>query len=268
MCRFISLVTLSASEDEYKVKFTPRSSRESQSVFFSALDMAEPLSIASGVAGIITLSSAVVAAGYKYLSSVRSAPEDLKKLIQEIAALNTLISQLVAHSLTLDGPHKAIDAVADQDLIQSCQQTLNSVQEYLRESNPGSGSRGKNAIKVLWWPLKRDDIVKGRDHIRRLCSTLTTALTLDNASALARIERIQKNSFENTASLVHNIEERKILRWLSELDPVPKQKATILMQQPGTSDWLLRKQAVLDWIVDGQFLWLYGPSGCGKTVLV
>lgn len=54
--------------------------------------MAEPLSIASGVAGIITLSNAVVAAGYSYFNSVRSAPEDLKDLVREIALLNMLIS--------------------------------------------------------------------------------------------------------------------------------------------------------------------------------
>ena len=233
--------------------------------------MAEPLSVASGVAGIITLSSAVVAAGYKYLNSVRSAPEDLKDLIREIASLNTLISQLVTLSLSAGpSPRDALVALADQNVLQDCQQTLLTVQKHVNSCELIS-SRRKNAIKILSWPMKQKDIVKGRESISRLCSILTAAVTIDNASSLVEMELIQQRSLVHTETLVsisHNMEEQKILAWLSTFNPEAKHIATTALQQPGTSDWLLQKQAVITWIDSGDFLWLYGASGTGKTVLV
>lgn len=87
--------------------------------------MADPLSIASGVAGIITLSSAVVAAGFKYFSSVGSAPADLKNLVREISLLHTLVSQFATQSLdTGQAPHKALDALVDQAVFEDCFATL------------------------------------------------------------------------------------------------------------------------------------------------
>ncbi|KAF2493876.1 HET-domain-containing protein [Lophium mytilinum] len=63
-------------------------------------------------------------------------------------------------------------------------------------------------------------------------------------------------------------EKRKILEWLSSLSPKAKQIAITSLRQPGTSDWFLHEQAVVDWVNDGNLIWLHGPSGAGKTVLV
>jgi len=234
--------------------------------------MAEPLSIASGVAGIITLSSAVVAAGYKYFNSVRSAPEDLKILVREIGGLNTLISQLATHALARDSSSRpTLEALLDQDILQDCERTLVAVQNHLQSFELTNTSRRKNAIKILAWPLKREDLVKGREHISRLCALLITAINVDNASAIATIEQMQRRNTDNTQALVgasHDLEVQRILGWLSTFNPSVKHTATKLLQHPGTSEWLLQKQAVEDWVDRGNFLWLHGPSGCGKTVLV
>ncbi|KAH7363690.1 hypothetical protein BKA66DRAFT_552081 [Pyrenochaeta sp. MPI-SDFR-AT-0127] len=231
--------------------------------------MAEPFSIASGIAGIITLSSAVVTAGYKYFSSVRSAPNDLKDLIREIASLNTLASQLVAYSLSPDAdPQLALNALIDLDVLQDCEMTILSVQKHLESCEL---SWQKNTAKKLLWPMKREDIVKGREHINRLCTVLISAVTVDNSASLLRLEKMQRSDLkhtENLARISHDIEEQKMLTWLSILQPNTKHNATTILQQPGTSDWLLEKKPIIEWIDSGDFLWLYGPSGVGKTVLV
>lgn len=234
--------------------------------------MAEPLSIASGVAGIITLSSAVVAASYKYFSSVRSAPEDLKKLVREISLLNTLILQFVTQSLdTAQAPRKALDALVDQAVFEDCFATLKAVQKHLDNSQPVQGSTSKNALRVLIWPLKKDDIAKSRERVGRFCDLLTTACVLDNTQSINRLENLQHTNLKQTTAVLTiapSIEERKMLDWLSILDPRPKHAATKDLQRPGTSDRLLRKDVVTDCVNLGGFLWLTGSSGTGKTVLV
>lgn len=234
--------------------------------------MTDPLSIASGVAGIITLSSAVVAAGYKYFSSVRSAPNDLKDLVREISLLHTIVSQFATYSLdSSQGPHKALDALVDQAVFKDCSATLKAVQKHLDNHILVQGKTTKNALETLSWPLKKDDIAKGRERIARLCALLNTANTLDNTRSLGRLQEIQTMSLKQSTELLkfsHSSEERKILDWLSILDSGPKHNATKSLQQPGTSDWLLQREAVLSWIHTGGFLWINGRSGNGKTVLV
>jgi hypothetical protein len=113
--------------------------------------MAEPLSIASGVAGLIALSSAVVAAGYKYFSSVRSAPEELKELVRVITLLHTLVSQLVAQSLSArHRPHSTLVALADQDTFQDCYQTLKSVQSISITASLSMVATGKTLLEYYY----------------------------------------------------------------------------------------------------------------------
>ena len=234
--------------------------------------MAEPLSIASGIAGLITLSSAVVAAGYKYLSSVASAPQDLQDLIREIASLNTVLSQLVSHSLSpTKYPRQGLNAPETQTVLQDCEETLQTVQLQIRDCTPVIGERRKNALTALKWPLKHKDIIKSRERVGRLCATLNTVLALDNASTLARMEQKQDLSIRSAVGLMRlslDADEQKMLDWLSVLNPTSRQTAVTRLQQPGTVDWFLCDQTMQDWFTNGGFLWLNGSSGTGKTVLM
>lgn len=234
--------------------------------------MAEPLSIASGIAGIITLSSAVVATGYKYLDSVSSAPEELKDLICEIASINSLLSQLISHSVSQNlGLQDAFDALAQQNVLRDCEETLYKVQSLLHDCELTTGKRHRKALNVLFWPLKQKEIIKNRDRLSRLCTSLHTAISIDNASALKRIEKKREGDAEVTRYIAqdsHDIQVQKVLAWLSSVNPIGKHTATAILQQPGTYDWFLREQVFLDWMNHGDFLWLHGPSGTGKTVLM
>lgn len=233
--------------------------------------MAE-LAIASGIAGIITLSSAVVATGYKYVSSVATAPEDLKDLIREIASMNTLLTKLVSVSLSPGWvPRDAFDALAREGVIEDCENTLRSVHSILRNSEPGKGKIMKNLCKSLLWPAKRKDIIKHRDRVSRLCTLLHEAIAIDNTSTLERIEFRQEENIIIATDVkrdIAQIEELKVFEWLSLLNPALKHTATSSLLQPGTSNWFLTHKAFLDWRNCGDMLWLKGHAGTGKMVLV
>jgi hypothetical protein len=57
--------------------------------------MADPLSIAAGVAGLLTLSSAIVETGFHFINSEGLASKELAELVKEIAYLNGLLLQIV-----------------------------------------------------------------------------------------------------------------------------------------------------------------------------
>lgn len=234
--------------------------------------MAEPLSIASGIAGLITLSTAVLAAGYKYLNSVSSAPEDFKSLVRETASLNAVLSQLISHSLSEQiVPQSTSHTLAQQDVLQDCEQTLHNVQSLIRDCELVSGQRRKNAVNTLLWPLKQKEIIKNHERLGRLCASLHTAISIKSASTLRTLEHEQKRGNDVIRELARNADEiqaQKILDWLSSLDPAVKHTATTLLKQSGTVEWFLQEQAVLDWMSHGKLFWVHGASGTGKTVLV
>lgn len=234
--------------------------------------MAEPLSIASGIAGLITLSTAVLATGYKYVNSVSSAPEDLKSLVRETASLSAVLSQLISHSLSEQtvqqiGSHTFVQ----QDVLQDCEKTLRNIQSLIRDCELVSGHRRKNAVNALLWPLKHKEIIKNRERLGRLCASLHTAISIRSASTLRTLEHEQKWGNGVIRELARNadeIQEQKMLDWLSSLDPTVKHTATTLLKQPGTDEWFLQEQAVLDWLNHGKLFWLHGAGGTGKTVLM
>jgi predicted ATPase len=127
------------------------------------------------------------------------------------------------------------------------------------------------AVNILLWPLKQKEIIKNREWLSRLCVSLHTAISIKSASTLQMLEHEQKQGNEVIRELVGNadeIQEQKILDWLSSLDPTVKHTATTLLKQPGIHEWFLQEQNVLDWMNYGKLFWLHGASGMGKTVLM
>lgn len=234
--------------------------------------MVEPLSITSGIAGLITLSTAVLAAGYKYLNSVSSAPEDFKSLVRETASLNAVLSQLISHSLSEQiVPQIISHNLVQQDVLQDCEQTLHNIQSLIRDCELVSGQRRKKAVNTLLWPLKQREIIKNHERLGRLCASSHTAISIKSASTLQTLEHEQKRGNDIIRELARNadeIQEQKILDWLSSLDPAAKHTATTLLKQPGTDEWFFQEQAVLDWMNHGKLFWVHGASGTGKTVLM
>ena len=234
--------------------------------------MAEPLSTATGIAGLIALSTAVLTAGYKYLNSVSSAPEYFKSLVRETASLNAVLSQLISHSLSEQiVPQIVSHTLVQQDVLQDCEEALHNIQSLIRDCDLVSGQRRKNAVNTLLWPLKQKEIIKNLERLGRLCASLHTAVSIKSASTLRTLEHEQRRGNDVIRELARNadeIQEQKILDWLSSLDPAVKHTATTLLRQPGTVEWFLQEQAVLDWMNHGKLFWVHGASGTGKTVLM
>ena len=234
--------------------------------------MADPLSIAFGITNLATLSTAVLAAGYKYLSTVSSAPEELQGLLLETAALSAVLSQLDSHSLS----EKLVNQISSQTLVQQeilreCRENLLNIQSLISDCELVGRNGRKNPVNALLWPLKKDKIIKNRERLCRLCASLHTSISIESASTLRHLKQDQEwgNAAIGELTLnAHGFREQKILEWLSTLDSTAKHTATTILKQPGTDEWFLRERSFLDWLDRGKLLWVHASSGRGKTVLM
>ena len=96
--------------------------------------MADPFSITCGITGLITLSTAVLAAGVKYVNSVSAAPEEFRNLVRETASLSAILSQLISHSLVEQTVQQiGIHSLVQQDVLQDCEETLRNIQLLIRD---------------------------------------------------------------------------------------------------------------------------------------
>ena len=61
---------------------------------------------------------------------------------------------------------------------------------------------------------------------------------------------------------------RKVLHWLSVLDPSVKYNKAIKDRNAKTGNWLIEHEAFSEWKqTPASWLWLFGIPGCGKTIL-
>ena len=223
----------------------------------------DPVSLATGITGLITLSTAVVTEGCKYLKSVSAAPKEFRDLVRETASLSAVLSQIVPQSLT-EGTADGYRGVR-VELLKDCEDTLRNVQSVVDEC----ASVGQTGANALLWPRRKTKIVKNREPLSRLCATLHAAVSLEGVVTLRMLEREQRYSSEFIKTLTQHVDEtqsQKILDWLSVYDPATKHKTTSASRHPNTYEWILKEPVLLQWLDQGSLLWLRGSSGTGKTV--
>ena len=142
--------------------------------------MADPLSIAGSIAGLITIADVVIRNGYKYISAVRDADKAVVSLIGEI---NSLVG--VPHSLRnvaegLEGDEVPFIATTQVHHIKSCFQTLKKIQALLdRFELSKSKDLVHRTLQRLNWPLTRSDTKSLAVEVARHRETLVLALNAD-----------------------------------------------------------------------------------------
>lgn len=232
--------------------------------------MANCLSIGANIAGLISLTGDIVTAGYRCMDSILSAPEEFQNLVREAATLSVIFSQIISHDSSLQTPRSpgtehAISMLAKQGIFQECEESLRHAHQIIRDCKRIFG------LEIRVWPSKREAVVESYDRLHAIRESLHATISIDSASALRRIEHRQDSTHALVTSLSHigdQAQTRRVLDWLSPLDPATKHEVITGLQQPGTGDWLLEEQAISEWLHDGTLFWLNGTSGIGKTVLV
>lgn len=240
--------------------------------------MADTLSIAASIAGVISLADIVFIRMRKYLSSAKNAKKEVKNLAQEVLLLSGALHSLSRLAQALD-----TDGVKDQHIdnlrmhhIAACHATLDEVAKKLKKLE-------FNATKSKFiWPFVTDRTKELLAEISRHKQNIDLALTADSlgtllqflsktAEAQMNTQRLLEES-KKTREIITRIDqdsERKaVLSYFLPYNPQQNYEMSLSLRHPRTGLWLTRKPEFQTWLEHSDSaLWLSGIPGAGKTVL-
>ena len=149
--------------------------------------MAEVIAFGASVIAIIQVADRIIGACKSYISSVRDAPSDLRAILLEIAALKTVLENLIFLNSCDSHRSPMLDSLCGADgPIEGCHSSVNELAGLFppdESHTQGQGQSKRRKIKStmvsLAWPLKETKARKLLDDILRYKSTITLALTTD-----------------------------------------------------------------------------------------
>lgn len=233
--------------------------------------MADPLSIASAIAGLLALSGTILSSGYKYVHDVKDAPQELRQLLRDTAALDALLDQLRALTSREGAVRSTFNVLANGSAIDDCRELLGSLHRLMEECEQVPGQKKRNFVKSLVWPLKESGTQKLLVRLGQLIDTFTAALAVDAALSLQRIEHHTSAIVQDVRELQISNDHHEILNWICpvRVNVEENLETALKLREPGTGKWLLELLSFEEWSNSGtnSLLWISGIPGSGKTVL-
>lgn len=138
--------------------------------------MTDPFSVATGVAGLISLAGLVIGQCYRYGCGVADAPNEAKRLASEVTGLSGILVGVQGLVRQTDLPGYQIETV-----LKDCKVVLENLASRLQKYAPRtSTSSGKRAVNRLLWPLRKGETEDLITALERHKNSLS--LTLDSLS--------------------------------------------------------------------------------------
>ncbi|MCJ1403377.1 hypothetical protein MMC11_006600 [Xylographa trunciseda] len=228
----------------------------------------DPLSISSGIAGLLSLAVSIAQVSFEYMSCVEDAPRTIKGLIKEITCLEEVLKG-IRNELLLEPEIAQLRAQGMEDrwsgrdaLLQECQKDLDALLQELKDKV--KGKKVKLLDRASWY--FKEDVMK--DRIGMLCRYRDqfTALASQDILAIGTLTLKEVRDWRQEES------NQKILRWLSPLDFAARHQDISSKRQPETLRWLLASPEYRTWsrsdipgLIDNRVMWCYGNPGAGKT---
>ncbi|KAF6811649.1 ankyrin repeat protein [Colletotrichum sojae] len=206
-----------------------------------------------------------------FISTVKSAKDDIRKLAQELFALRGALDHF---DVQVQGASDTSLQEQVQSMLAMTQETLEAIAKKL--GTPKSSKMGR-AVQSLAWPFRTGDVEKYLATIERAKTWFIMVLMRDSldttTSVFAEMQQL-------TAVIHEDIIARKtdrmvsetsdLLRWLSPVDSREKLRHSVVDRVPGTGQWIHAGRLSV-WERGGPtespVFWIAGRSGSGKTVL-
>lgn len=139
--------------------------------------MVEPIGLVGTLIGIIQVSIKLVSVCYDYRIGVRDAPQDISRILDEVASVGNIAQRLLKNVEADDGwALPSLQAMAGSD--GPLWRFLAELQDLKASLKLGKSSSFKRALA---WPIKRADAERRLQVIAMIKSTLQLALSADNA---------------------------------------------------------------------------------------
>lgn len=235
--------------------------------------MADPLALASGVAGLLSLGIQVTQSLVNFYNSFRDQDTDLAKVAQDLDNLQSILR-------ALDIAVKERRSQADtQDLLREVEKAVKQCEEiivelqgecekFYKHSAAALKERVKTAGRRAAYPFRKSTLQKLEEDASDIRENLSFALDVLQLKSQSQIQ----GGISEVKSLVERTNASQvsltIRGWLMAPDASLNHNAACAKSHLSTGLWLITGRQFRTWLDErNSFLWLNGFAGCGKTVL-
>ncbi|KAK8067373.1 hypothetical protein PG997_014120 [Apiospora hydei] len=244
--------------------------------------MADPLSIAASIAGVVTLADLVFGRLYKYVKTARDAPNEVKELAAMVNDLGGLLNSLARLARALQG--ETFDVSLRMQHADTCSFILSKLDKIFQKADKDLEKSGQldKFQRKLKWPFSTSQIKEYVSELSIHKESMSLALSADSMNGLLQCLSFERKILDTTeeirldvketrkiTTLIEESSERtKVLESFLKHNPQESYEMSLSLRHPRTGFWLLRLPAFQTWLENpGSKLWLSGITGAGKTVL-
>ena len=245
--------------------------------------MAEALSVAGSIAGLVSIADVVFRRIYHYVKTVSNAEKEVLRLKEEVGNLTGVLHNLLLIAQDLEDDSNTRYSVR-VDHVNSCLAVLHDLKKKLDDVqiHRGGKQKLKNLGRRLKWPYTSQETDTFIDRIRAQRELLNLSLSADSMIALLQSLSTQKDLSSQLASIQETIRSsqevsdqiyldeyrERVLKAFLLVDPRRNYEISLALRHPTTGFWLTQGEQFKDWLSNlGSRLWLTGIPGAGKTVL-
>ncbi|KAF2749094.1 ankyrin [Sporormia fimetaria CBS 119925] len=243
----------------------------------------DPLSIAASIAGLLTLSGAIISHGYAHISKAKGNRTEFNQLLSEVSSLAGLLHVLQQQHATHGGTDVPLIRVPGETAetwkvtLERCQTTLNEIKSLI--DSLASANAVRLMIRGVSLSNKVASLLNQAERYKTLfalCLQLqnnadsNTSIQLNNeVLVLLQQLRVSQESFWEHAKLKELAESRtKIRDWLGTTTEALHDEI-VGARVVGSCQWLVDRHEFNHWLTADGFsgFWLTGNQGSGKSFI-
>jgi hypothetical protein len=235
--------------------------------------MSDPLSIAAGIAGFLSLGIQVTQSLVDFYSVYKSQDADIAKITQNMENLQGAFRSLESAIQKRQSQPNAEELLKEvEKATQRCHEIIHELraecQKLHTESVTCLKGRLQAAGRRATYPFRKSTIQKIEEDVGAIRENMLFALNV--------LQFKSHNRIEDEISAVRSLLERTnssqisfaIRAWLQAPDASVNHNAVYAKHHPKTGQWFVSSHQFANWLVErSSFLWLNGFAGCGKSVL-
>lgn len=235
--------------------------------------MSDPLSIASGIAGLISLGIQVSQTLVDFYTAYKGQDENVARTTQKIQSLLPIFCRLdvaLAKREFRQDEEELIGAI--ESSIRSCEDIIQELEAECQKFDKTSAQNLKDRIRVAGrratYPFRQSTLIKLNEDIDEIRNCLSLPLGIlqleDNKQIHDDITDIKVLLEHVRASQVST----EIREWFRAPDATVNHNIASGKRHSGTCMWFIKSPSFNMWLFeDNSFLWIHGFTGCGKTVM-
>ncbi|KAL5364805.1 hypothetical protein BJX96DRAFT_168590 [Aspergillus floccosus] len=235
--------------------------------------MADPLAIASGIAGLLSLGIQVTQALVNFYATHKDKDTDLAKITHNLESLQSIFRALdiaVKERGLQANTHGLLREVGNA--VQKCEETITELQseceKFHRDSAAGFKDRVKVAGRRAAYPFRKSTLQKLEEDVADIRENISFALDVLQLRSHTQIED-RTSEIKSLVERINASQMSLIIRcWLMAPDASIDHHTTCEKCHLSTGLWFINGYHFRTWLDErNSFLWMHGFAGCGKSVL-